>query len=350
MSGEVQRQVAVHARIGQTCVVLNGVVTDLDEVVGFGSQVGCRVDRQGAGAPAGDQRAAVHIKRFHGLARGLVPQLNVAVALDHGFAELQRDVVAQIGGQHKVVVGRRAPQQGGGLGVDRDAVLHQQLRFGRRVLVNGVLGRAVADCAHVGPCAAVGRQGHRVVAAAVDHHLVETRGRGQRRAAVQVGPGLAVRTGAANANLVEPGHVVDVFVRNLEHVGRCVGGHVDALNAFDAAGFVDAHGRSVADFEQVQVGTATQANRVKTRSRAHGRLGRLARAVVLQVGDVAGREHDGVIAFAGKEAVHTAATGDGVVAGGADQSFAAGCAREGTCTVQRRRHPLRAAQHHVVAA
>ena len=149
--------------------------------------------------------------------------------------------------------------------------------------------------------------------------------------------------------MVEPGHVVDVFVRDLERVGRCVGGHVDALNAFDAAGLVNAHGRSVADFEQVQVGTATQANRVKTRSPTHGRLGDLARAVVLQVGDVAGRQHNGVVATACKEAVHTAAAGDGVVARRADQGFTARCTRKGARAVQRSRHPLRAAQHHVVA-
>ena len=275
--------------------------------------------------------------------------MNVAIALDHGFAEPQRDVIAQIGRQHKVIVGGRAPQQSGRLRVDRHALLHQQLRVGRRVLIHGVLGRAIADRAHVGPSAAVGRQGHRVVAATVDHHLVETRGGGQRRAAVQVGPGLAIRTGAANANLVEPGHVVDVFVRDLERVGRRVGGHVDALNAFDAAGLVNAHGRCVADLEQVQAGTATQANRVKTCSRAHGRLGSLACAVVLQIGDVAGRQHNGVVTPACKEAVHTATAGDGVVARRADQGFAARSTRKGARAIQRSCDPLRAAQHHVVA-
>ena len=98
------------------------------------------------------------------------------------------------------------------MGVHRHTLLHQQLRVGRRVLVHGVLGRAIADRTHVGPCATIGCQCDRVAVAAIDHHLVKTRCSGKRRAAVQVGPSLAVRTGTASVNLVETRHVVDVFV------------------------------------------------------------------------------------------------------------------------------------------
>ena len=223
------------------------------------------------------------------------------------------------------------------------ALLHQHLRCGGIVLVHVVGLAAVAHRAHLGPHALASAQGHRVVAARVDHHLVKA---GDRRqgGARHIGPDLAVFARAADVDAVKACHVVDILGRNLQHVGRGVGGHVDALDALDAADFIEPHGADVGHGQQVHLGAAAQTNRVKAGATADQGLGGLTGAVVLQVAHIAGGQHDRVVALACVEAVHAAAARQGVVARRADQGFTGHGTGEFTCPIDRGADPLGAPQ------
>ena len=59
-------------------------------------------------------------------------------------------------------------------------------------------------------------------------------------------------------------HVLHITHHQGQCIGCCVSAQVNALNAFDAAVFLQAHGSYVADGRQIQIGTTGQPDRIET--------------------------------------------------------------------------------------
>ena len=171
-----------------------------------------------------------------------------------------------------------------------------------------------------------------VAAGAVHHQLVVGRGGAQRRAAADIGPGVAVGAGRTRVNQVHTRHVHHVLRGQGQGVGGGVSGQVDALDAVDAAQAVGRGTTHVFDGSQIQVAAALgKLQGIEPSATQHPReLRGVATCTehVLQGGEVAGVEHKGGDVVACGAGVHHAA-GHGAGRGERGAGGGGGVAQQG---------------------